>query len=224
MVRVGWVRISPSLVRCADRYCRKALFIFWGIVVGIGVCINMISAARRSLCSEASANLEGASSSRHVPLYQRYWSHIRAYFLLPATFSKTCNEHSWFGTIPPRAETAIIGLYIGLNVILSAVLFEAFDDNIYYEDNHSIQIWGTFPDRMGYLSYANLTIFFLFGIRNNILLWMTGWTFATFNRFHRWVARISTLQAVLHSVGYTVFEFEYGGFASYAEAWKEEYW
>ena len=33
---------------------------------------------------------------------------------------------------------------------------------------------------------------------------MTGWDFGTFNNFHRWIARIATLQAVIHSIGYTI--------------------
>lgn len=41
-------------------------------------------------------------------------------------------------------------------------------------------------------------------MRNNLLMGMTGWDFGTFNNFHRWIARIATLQAVVHSVGYTV--------------------
>ena len=45
-------------------------------------------------------------------------------------------------------------------------------------------------------------------MRNNLLLWLTGWDFGTYNNFHRWVARVATLQAVVHSIGYTVLVFE----------------
>lgn len=41
-------------------------------------------------------------------------------------------------------------------------------------------------------------------MRNNVVIWLTGWDFGTYNNFHRWVARIATLQAVVHSIGYTV--------------------
>jgi hypothetical protein len=33
---------------------------------------------------------------------------------------------------------------------------------------------------------------------------VTGWGFGTYNAFHRWVARVATLQAVVHSLGYTL--------------------
>lgn len=50
---------------------------------------------------------------------------------------------------------------------------------------------------------ANMPLVWLFASRNNILLWVTGWSFATFNRFHRWVARVAVAQIVAHAVAYT---------------------
>ena len=68
----------------------------------------------------------------------------------------------------------------------------------------SKQIWRYFSDRTGILSWASFPAIWLFGMRNNLLMGLTGWDFGTFNNFHRWVARIATLEAVIHSVGYTV--------------------
>lgn len=59
-------------------------------------------------------------------------------------------------------------------------------------------------DRTGIVSYANFPLIWLFGMRNNGLLWLTGWDFGAFNNFHRWVARVATVQAIIHSVGYTM--------------------
>ena len=44
----------------------------------------------------------------------------------------------------------------------------------------------------------------LFGLRNNIFIWATGWNFRTFNIFHRHIARVATIYAIVHSIGYTV--------------------
>jgi ferric-chelate reductase len=54
------------------------------------------------------------------------------------------------------------------------------------------------------MAFANFPLIWLFGGRNNIFLWATGWSFASFNIFHRHVARVATLQAVVHSVLYIV--------------------
>lgn len=59
-------------------------------------------------------------------------------------------------------------------------------------------------DRTGIIAYANFPLIWLFGMRNDLLLWITGWDFGTYNNFHRWVARVATVQAVIHSVGYTI--------------------
>lgn len=67
----------------------------------------------------------------------------------------------------------------------------------------SKQILRHVSDRTGIISFANFPLIWLFGMRNNFVLWVTCWDFGTFNNFHRWIARIATLQAVIHSVGYT---------------------
>jgi len=54
------------------------------------------------------------------------------------------------------------------------------------------------------MSFANFPLLWLFGGRNNILMWATGWSFATFNIYHRHVARVATLQGVVHSLLYVV--------------------
>lgn len=66
------------------------------------------------------------------------------------------------------------------------------------------QAWRYVSDRTGVIAFANFPVIWLFGMRNNVLAWVTGWDFGMYNNFHRWVARIATLQAVIHSVGYTV--------------------
>lgn len=70
------------------------------------------------------------------------------------------------------------------------------------------QILRYMSDRTGIISFANFPLIWLFGMRNNAAIWLTGWDFGTYNNFHRWIARIATLQAVVHSVGYTVIAFQ----------------
>lgn len=50
----------------------------------------------------------------------------------------------------------------------------------------------------------NLPLLLVFSSRNNGLIWLTGSSFATFNTFHRWVARVSVVQAAVHSVLYLI--------------------
>lgn len=70
---------------------------------------------------------------------------------------------------------------------------------------------------------ANMPLLWVFGSRNDPFLWLTGWSFATYNRFHRWVARVATVEAIAHSVGYSVFSY-YEGNGNFAQSWAEQYW
>ena len=74
------------------------------------------------------------------------------------------------------------------------------------------------------MSYANLPLLWMFSGRNNVFLWATGWSFATFNVFHRHIAMIATIQAIVHSIGYTGFEFAESGVDIYKSYFAEAWW
>lgn len=69
--------------------------------------------------------------------------------------------------------------------------------------NQHDQIWTYVTDRTGILAVVNFPLLWVFAGRNDVLLWLTGWSFGTFNMFHRWLARIATVEAIIHSIGYT---------------------
>ena len=69
--------------------------------------------------------------------------------------------------------------------------------------NTQQQTWTYVTDRAGFLAVANMSLLWVFAGRNDIFLWLTGWNFGTFNIFHRYVARVVTAEAIVHSIGYT---------------------
>lgn len=54
--------------------------------------------------------------------------------------------------------------------------------------------------RTGVFAYIFLPLLFLFAGRNKVLLWLTNWSHSTYLVLHRWVARIFTVQVLLHSI------------------------
>ena len=68
----------------------------------------------------------------------------------------------------------------------------------------SHQTWTYIADRTGIVAIANYALLWAFAGRNDIFLWLTGWNYATFNVFHRWIARVTTLEAIIHSIAFTV--------------------
>lgn len=53
---------------------------------------------------------------------------------------------------------------------------------------------------------SSLPLLFLFGGRGNIFIILTGWSYRTFNVFHRWIARFLLLQAIVHGCVFSAFE------------------
>ncbi|KAJ5772635.1 hypothetical protein N7520_003164 [Penicillium odoratum] len=109
-------------------------------------------------------------------------------------------------TFSNRAEALAVGGFWILSIVLSLVGYRTFTGNIYWPDVPS-QLLRYSADRTGIMAFANLPLLWLFGGRNNILIWATGWSFATYNIFHRHVARVATLQALAHATLYLVIYF-----------------
>lgn len=63
-----------------------------------------------------------------------------------------------------------------------------------------------FGDRLGTLLSSALPLMFLFGGRGNIFIPLTGWSYRTFNIFHRWIARIFLIEVVLHGAIFSAYD------------------
>lgn len=155
------------------------------------------------------------------------WAMLQQHIFLPALFGSRRLEPlpGKTGYIPGRMLSIFIGVYIVLNIILSSVSFRNFSPNTWFA-SPQFEMCEYVGNRTGTLSLVNMTIAILFAGRNNILIAITGWNQTTFLTLHRWAARISVLQAVVHSIAYTLAYFEpgSGGAARYAtEAAKPFY-
>jgi predicted ferric reductase len=64
----------------------------------------------------------------------------------------------------------------------------------------SQQTIGYIGNRTGMISMALMPLTILFAGRNNLLLYVTGWSHGTYVILHRWIARLCVLEAILHSI------------------------
>jgi predicted ferric reductase len=112
-----------------------------------------------------------------------------------------------------------------LNVVFSAISFGTFQPNIYFF-SAQFETCEYVGNRTGTLSLVNMSIAILFAGRNNILIALTGWSQTTFMTLHRWTARVATVQAVVHSIAYTVAYWQpgYEGAAAYAAKAAEPFY
>lgn len=187
-------------------------------LIVIGVCIAVgILAQTRSV-------FPGFQKQLNV---SNLWAKLQQYIFLPSLFGSRRHESlpGHIGYVPGRTLSIFIGIYIVLNMILSSVSFRDFWPNTWFASNQ-FEMCEYVGNRTGTLSLVNISISILFAGRNNILIALTGWSQTAFLTLHRWAARVAALQAVVHSIAYTLAYFEpgSGGAARYAaEAAKAFY-
>jgi hypothetical protein len=152
---------------------------------------------------------------------------LRQRIILPALFGNRRLEPlpGNTGYLPGRVLSISIALYVVLNITFSAVSFRSFQPNVWFMSS-GFELCEYVGNRTGVLSLANMAISILFAGRNNLLLAITGWSQSTFLTLHRWAARVATVQAVVHSIVYTLAYFEpgYDGASAYAAKAAEPFY
>ncbi|KAI0144621.1 ferric reductase like transmembrane component-domain-containing protein [Xylariaceae sp. FL1272] len=146
------------------------------------------------------------------------YSKLQQYLLLPALVGSRHLRPMSFGYVPGRMLSIFITIYIILNVVFSSLQFSSRQPNIWFL-SMGFEMCEYVGNRTGNLSLVNTAITILFAGRNNLLIGLTGWSQNTFLTLHRWSARVATVQAIVHSIIYTMAYWEpgYEGAKKYAE-------
>ena len=196
---------------------------FWGAVLLLGILNRLfhlfVHWKRPASTFQVRRSPASAGTSR---FFTKTHTLFRRFISVPAFAGYRHQQPLGWCTIPARLQSLTIFVFFIYNLLVCAVGYKAFLPDIYGR-SVSIQVFEYIADRAGVMACANLALVWLFAGRNDVFLWLTGWSYATFNAFHRWVARIVTLQAVVHSIGYTCVEYWYGGAAELAADYKERY-
>ncbi|KAK1585692.1 ferric reductase like transmembrane component [Colletotrichum navitas] len=185
----------------------------------IGVCV---------ICG-AWAQLTSASPALYKKVQSlAFWAKLRQHVFLPALVGHRHLEPlpGQIGYVPSRTLSVFIAVYVVLNVVFSAVSFGSYQPNVFFL-SMGFELCEYVGNRTGTLSLVNASIAILFAGRNNLLIALTGWSQTTFLTLHRWSARVATLQAIVHSIVYTMAYWEpgYAGYSAYAaKAAEPFYW
>lgn len=182
-----------------DKYVGKLyggiILSYWAMVLTVGALINFLKWVAPGLVNKCN---------------NKFWLLIRQKVATPAAYGY---KHStplkkWYFinmAIPTRAQSLVL---VGYGVIHFILLFLKYD--LFKENNRfttmSMQLSRYLADRCGIFACFHLPLLFLLAGRNNMMLWLTGWSFETMNVYHRWVARGMYFNAIIHSAGYTRFE------------------
>lgn len=131
----------------------------------------------------------------------KWWPWLKEHFLYAPIWKVRHNREIQIssaisiGTLPSRGQMILLVVYGICNL--------AYCLAIPY--NTSIETtMAALRGRTGTLSALNMVPTVLFALRNNPLIWILNVPYDTFNLFHRWIARISILQAVLHVVFWAI--------------------
>lgn len=131
---------------------------------------------------------------------------IRKYITLPALRQRKRMVSQRFGIfeflVPSRLETLVVFLFFWLLFAFNAVdIYYVPNDPVFLDKKEALIRY--MNDRTGIICTVLVPLLILFGGRNNFLQYLTGWNFTTMMVFHRWIARMVVVLAIIHSAGYT---------------------
>lgn len=106
------------------------------------------------------------------------------------------------GCLPTRVQSLTVVGYWCLIFIFPCIgyKFETPTEG----NSHTDQLRSFLAVRLGIMAVSQTPLIFLFAGRNNFLTWLTGWSFDTFNVYHRWIGRGMVALAISHGVTFTV--------------------
>ncbi|KAK7206984.1 ferric reductase like transmembrane component-domain-containing protein [Myxozyma melibiosi] len=185
-------------------YFAKAILGYWGFIMVFGIVYNFMSKATPGALMSVQINF------------------IRKHLILPAAITK---RHSrpipFIGYMPTRIQSLVVFIHVLMNILMVSICYYEYKaDNIYGYSKYITRLL-MLSHRSAIMSFGQLPLVFLFASRNNVLAWITGWSFDTFNVYHRWVSRTMFLHAAIHSVAWTM----YGHNRAYLDLyWAQPYW
>lgn len=136
-----------------------------------------------------------------LPGISKLVSEFRPYLVWPSSLGNRHVESMPYllGKPPIVGQTLYVLLFLILNVVFAAAGYQSRQPNAWNPTvRHEIMAY--IIGRTGTITYVTMPLLWLFAGRNNIQLWMSNWSHSTFMVLHRWVARIYTVQVLLHSI------------------------
>ncbi|WVQ99803.1 hypothetical protein IAU59_006945 [Kwoniella sp. CBS 9459] len=189
-----------------------AVYILLGLAILVGTLNRLFSLyvhrylRSSSPTSGSSKALESGASS--TPSKTGMWSTAytlyKKHFATPALFGyRHAQPWGWL-SIPTRIQGFFIFAYVAINVVWMCSNYTIFEDNLYRYHNETLQLQRYVADRLAIMCFYNMPLLWALAGRNDVILWLTGWSYSTANIFHRWVARLVTLQGFVHSILWAV--------------------
>ncbi|KAK3650576.1 hypothetical protein LTR56_006281 [Elasticomyces elasticus] len=173
-------------------------FILWGVMIGLAVACLLVRGWRMEGAS-------GYSSGFFESLWQRL-TYAKRRWLSSDVKSKPMR---WLFGRTSRLQVTILAVLLAYLLIFSLVggTYKTWVTPIKNSTLHNTRTGlGPWADRVGALAYALTPFTVLLAMRESVLSLITGIPYQHFNFLHRWTGRIIFVQAVLHTLGWTIVE------------------
>lgn len=131
---------------------------------------------------------------------------LSKHLILPALFHDKHATRAFLGSyLPTRLESVVLSVFFALVIIGYAtdIYFNPFD-TIWKTKTYQLCLYVGI--RSGVIAVFLMIPTYLFAGRNNFLLWITGWRQSTFYTYHKWLARITILSALIHTITMVAWE------------------
>lgn len=180
------------------------LVFYWTTIIGFATAIN--------ICRKIS----GISIVNN-------WT--RKHIVLPSVF-KDYQERTYmcFKILPFHFPTRLHGFIVGVFVILTMISvgvgYEMTLPNPYLTSRWYMNL-NLVSYRTDLMAMSLFPIIYLFGIRNNPFIFISGLSYPVFQFYHRWCAYVCVVLAFIHSIIWTVWAIADGGYQSWA---VDAYW
>ncbi|KAF2668145.1 hypothetical protein BT63DRAFT_414178 [Microthyrium microscopicum] len=177
-----------------------SLAIFWGSILGLGMLGKLTNSLWHLRASLQTREPEGHARPHPIQrLYAKAKGLLYGYLILPPLFG-SFHRRLLFGDfiMPTRIEALVIFAFWALNIMLCSVENQVIIKRA-PDSAHVTTVASLIYRRTGKMAVANLPWLWIFGARNNIFQWATGWNFSTFNLFHRHIARVVLFEAIAHA-------------------------
>ncbi|OCF57482.1 hypothetical protein L486_04940 [Kwoniella mangroviensis CBS 10435] len=178
------------------------LFLILAVFIGLFNRLLSFSVHRHIATSPEEANIPNTrGSSSRLSRGYTWW---RKKVTTPALFGYRHSQPWGWVSIPTRLQSILIFLFLAINVIFTCVGYDLFDDDTEDTNDKQSQLLVQLQYRTGVMCVYNLPLLWMLAGRNDVVLWLTGWSYSSVNLWHRYIARLAVIQAFIHGICYTI--------------------
>ncbi|KAL2350895.1 ferric reductase like transmembrane component-domain-containing protein [Cryomyces antarcticus] len=181
----------------------------WAAIIGALLSYRLTLAGIRYIRTIACLNNE---EQRYFAAPSETCSKIKKHIIDAPLFRK--RHHREFnlsaainmGTLPSRFQTLFLAGYLGMNVAFCVISIDW--------SGKQAAVLTELRNRTGVLAVVNMMPLFILAGRNNPLIRLLDISFDTYNLVHRWIGRIVVLEAITHTLAWTISKVNTAGWSA----------